>query len=492
MNGQWNLVLFKTRDEARLLSCIEFLSRFSLGPKFYSIRMTDNASRGPGGYSPIHLFELSRAYREDLNIPSISYTDARIDTFEDVWIHSEEPFGMITGLHWEGSDAFLNHQFLFRLYDAIKAILDKNPEIPIDKEWLDYERTFLAERKEIDLTLFEGKNRDEILDENTGTVKQKLESFLAEDLTQCRVKVCADKYKTYSQDSVNEDGIRNWLRQFGTGNRAHLALKILENIHFLSKPSMGALYQRQYFLIPEELRRNARICDLGHGGESSASMDYIIAKKCINPLEAPEKFTPSIEAALDELRTEDKPTIVFVDDVVMSGKQVAEETFLELFSGFDRIPAAERKHYDKPLSSVQLQTFRRAHVVILACLATEEGRDRIARFLRPYCASCEVRAKDDTSGKCFDEDKISEIWTDDLERRMAKTMCHNLGFHLYGDKDDWDVQKKRERSLGYGDRQKLIICVHNVPTCTLPILWKTIDSPTFAWKPIFPRAEDLR
>lgn len=47
-------------------------------------------------------------------------------------------------------------------------------------------------------------------------------------------------------------------------------------------------------------------------------------------------------------------------------------------------------------------------------------------------------------------------------------------------------------SLGYGDEQKLIVLLHNVPTTTLPIFWKEGFYKGKRWFPLFPRREKVQ
>ena len=87
---------------------------------------------------------------------------------------------------------------------------------------------------------------------------------------------------------------------------------------------------------------------------------------------------------------------------------------------------------------------------------------------------------------CFH--KSSELFSTNKEREITKNMVQDIVIHLFQDKD-WPEELKKERSLGYGNSQKLIVFFYNTPTSTLPIFWKKGNYNGKEWKPLFPRRE---
>lgn len=81
----------------------------------------------------------------------------------------------------------------------------------------------------------------------------------------------------------------------------------------------------------------------------------------------------------------------------------------------------------------------------------------------------------------------SGVFKEPEERRIALEMCKEIGFQLFEEKSHWSEEKKRKNSIGYGNAQKLIILSYNVPTSTLPILWKRGRYNDKEWEPLFIR-----
>jgi len=489
MRQIWDLLLFEVVDEARIETRLDFFNRLSRSVQLRPIRIGFTGERPSYGHRPADLLETNRSHLQSSDNPVIVYTDALVDPLEDYSVPSSELLRVISSHEWQGSGTAKDLLFLVETYNAIHDLYSRHEDVSVEIDSVNQEMEFLNNQRGIDLTLCEGQARDEILKESRDRLRLELEVFITSDLTKARIEVCANKYKSHDANLVSEHQISKWLRQFETELRAQGALTLLENVCFLSRPAIMSIYKMHYSAIPLVERENARICTFGHGGGSSAKQNYDLAKSHFSDSDAAEKFVSSIYVALDQLQAEPEPTIIFVDDVVMSGIQATKEIFAELLSCYDEKPREEQKQYPKLLTDEQRNTFARANVILLVCLTTEEGRDRVVEFLSPHCRRCSVIGNVDRTEKCFDENQLPKIWQGGKELRHAKNMCSNIGFRLYIDETDWDENKKQERSLGYGGRQKLIVCAHSVPTATLPIFWKDVDIPGAVWESLFPRLD---
>ena len=119
----------------------------------------------------------------------------------------------------------------------------------------------------------------------------------------------------------------------------------------------------------------------------------------------------------------------------------------------------------------------------------EEGKKRVLRELKKMGLNIVdiysfVKLEEEIG--CFHPTEV--IFNNPEELKEAKNMVKKIGFQLFEEKN-WPVETKNERSLGYGNSQKLIIFYYNTPTSTLPILWKNGKYNGKEWKPLFPRRE---
>lgn len=260
-----------------------------------------------------------------------------------------------------------------------------------------------------------------------------------------------------------------------------LALTLLENIDYYGRSQMKEAFN--HFcnkILPKEDRSKVIISLLGSLKDSSSIINYTIAEEFMKRnLQA-----QPLEAILKKMNPE-KKVIIFVDDIIGSGKQA-----VQIFREWLGIKKKDiKEHHVESLNSCQIKKFKKFKIYLFFFVSFEEGKQKALKDLRELGLNIqEIYSPTRLEEKvgCFHG--ASKVFLNDNEREKAEKMTREIGMQLFGDKD-WPYKKKLGRSLGYGNSQKLIVFFYNTPTATLPILWKGGTYNGKKWAPLFPRRE---
>lgn len=280
---------------------------------------------------------------------------------------------------------------------------------------------------------------------------------------------------------IDEQAIARFLCQFATAERASLALTLLENVDFIDRNRMTEMF-RHYctaFLKTEDTAKIV-LTNLGGPYDSSRLVSYFLGDVGMEL----QLRSADLRAILD--KSDPVGTIIlFVDDNIGSAKQ-AVDTFRDLM-GLPAEKELEEMH-ELELTSQQADKLKEYEIRLFTFVGFEEGKAKFVKTLRNLGLNVtEAYSFMKTEEKigCFHP---ASVMFDTSERREAcRAMCSEIGIALFSDKTAWSEQTKEERSLGYGSSQKLIVFSYNVPTSTLPILWKAGTFAQVRWQPLFPR-----
>jgi hypothetical protein len=298
------------------------------------------------------------------------------------------------------------------------------------------------------------------------------------------IKELAWKFSTYQNRTtpITDETIKKWLLQFDNLPWMKLALKLLEGIDYYTPQRMKGMFRHFYEqIIPEEDRTKIVCSLLGNLEDSAALVNYFLGEVFMEyGLSKPQP----LETILANMEPEEK-VIVFVDDNIGSGKQ-AVQIFREWLGIEERV--LEESHVMR-LSDVQIKKFKRFKIYLCTFVGFEEGKEMVRKELKKIglnVSKVYSFVKLEEAIGCFHE--ASDIFTNPEELKEAKDMASKIGIQLFSDKD-WQDELKEERSLGYGNSQKLVVFFYNTPTSTLPILWKEGIYNGKRWQALFPRRE---
>jgi len=281
---------------------------------------------------------------------------------------------------------------------------------------------------------------------------------------------------------IGSHQIRRWLEQFETPDAMRYALRLLHGVDFYTRRRM--VETLRVFLetefSPADTEKTT-VCLLGNPADSSSLVTYVFG----DILPQFGLRASDLRSTISRPEAADSSIILFVDDNIGSGKQSAQIFHEWLDSG--RTILKER--HVQPLAPRELEALRAAELRIFVCVATREGcqlvREEISALgLRVTTVSAFSMV--DRGIGCFHP--TSALFTNHEDRVNAMQIMAEIGFALLSDKE-WPESRKRECALGYGGEQKLLVFFYNVPTATLPVLWKVGLHRGRTWFPLFPRRE---
>jgi hypothetical protein len=287
------------------------------------------------------------------------------------------------------------------------------------------------------------------------------------------------KFQTHF-NHVDEVKIKNWLLQFGNEHRMELALKLLENVEYIDENNIVDMFREFYYNgLSPDLRKKAVFAILGGLQDSTSHIAYL----CSKALEEKEKVPPRFMTLKDIIkdRRPDDTVVVFLDDALISGTQVIR--IFEEWLGVSKGP----NEYVQKLEAEEINWLRQTKLIYFVVVACEEGISRFKKRLADLGLKVRIFAsrKTEQALGCFRAPSL--IFNSKEERLEAEEMAAEIGYELLADKNHWPESLRKERSLGYGNLQKLLVFSHNTPTCTLPIFWKEEEYKGKKWIPIFPR-----
>jgi glyoxylase-like metal-dependent hydrolase (beta-lactamase superfamily II) len=290
----------------------------------------------------------------------------------------------------------------------------------------------------------------------------------------------ARKFQTH-WSRIDEDKIKNWLRQFGDYRSITSVFPLLQNIDYIDDGKIIDLFTDFYEKLGSGDLGKVAFARLGGGKDSTSLIGYLCSKAFSEKQRHDVRFD-NLEALA---RTTDPAslTVVFLDDTIGSGNQ-SVSIFKEWLGLSDGAP----RHVHR-LSSDTEQWLRKARLVYFALIGFREGKEQLADFLASQDIAVRVHTAitmDESIG-CFDASSL--IFDNPQVRLHAKKIVEEIGFQLFSDQDEWSDEKRRGMSLGYRGAQKLIVFSYNTPNCTVPILWKKGQFNGKEWLPLFPRRD---
>lgn len=312
-------------------------------------------------------------------------------------------------------------------------------------------------------------------------IERTLENYRETEIIEGLQRIFS-QYVHPEEKVVNAEAIKRWLCQFETTKRKRLALTLLENVVFINRKKMGEMFQHYYEnILPPEEKNKIILTNLGGPYDSSNLVSYFLGDKGMKMgIECAD-----LRSSLDK----EKPTekiILFIDDNIGSGKQ-AVDTFRDLL-GIEEKELKER--HGVKLTEKQIENLKKFKLRFFTFVGFEEGKRKFVNELQKLGLNVEEPysfLKMEEKIGCFHP--ASPIFDNPQECEAAKFMCREIGYQLFSEKINWSDELRKERSSGYGNSQKLIVFFYNVPTSTLPILWKKGRYNNKKWEPLFLRRE---
>jgi glyoxylase-like metal-dependent hydrolase (beta-lactamase superfamily II) len=280
---------------------------------------------------------------------------------------------------------------------------------------------------------------------------------------------------------VDEEKIRNWLRQFGDYRSITSVFSLLQKIDYIDDGKIADIFGDFYQKLLSSDSNEIVLTRLGGGKDSTSLIDYMCSK-VFDEQKRKEVVFDNLEA-LARTKDPNKISVLFVDDAIGSGNQA-----VRIFSEWLGISEEKSEHVHR-LSGEAEKWMRQVKLVYFALIGFREGKERLMEFLASKGITIHIHTPitmEESSG-CFDASSL--IFDNPQVRLHAKKIAEEIGFQLFADQESWPIEKRRSMALGYRGAQKLIVFSHNTPNCTLPILWKKGTFNSKDWIPLFPRRD---
>ncbi len=305
--------------------------------------------------------------------------------------------------------------------------------------------------------------------------KAKVEEFLK--TKQPLIDELANRFQTH-WNRPSSDKIKEWLEQFGSQRNMELALKLLQNILYLDYGKIQDIFREFYDGLDAHTRNRAVFTIFGSLDES-ASIVISICSKALTESERKKVWFQPLRDVIKS-RKPDETVVIFVDDYLGSGTQAVD--YLLEYLGQKQ----EREYVKVPWDDKEIQWLRQTRLIYFTLIGMDQGGQRLKEVASQYGLNLQVYSPIEVQKQygCFNP---SGLFDNRTEREQARDLVFKIGYQLFSNKTDWNEQKRRERALGYGNLQRLIIFSYNPPTSTLPIFWKEGVYDGKPWKPLFPR-----
>lgn len=286
----------------------------------------------------------------------------------------------------------------------------------------------------------------------------------------------------------NREAIIRFLIQVERLEQVETLLMLTKNLVYVTNDNQVNAFRKFFYeQLDEETRRRIFFTSFFSLDESQHYVSFILAKS-LKKSEVEGHTSPDL-ITLSKGRNPKDTVVLFVDNVIMSGTQLSDalEELLKVKRTRDRMLAIEN------VDQETINWLRETSLVYWTFIGTREGIRSIEEKAKSQGLHLKAHAAEYLDRKAFEVDSfgVNQVFGNQLDKmEKAKKLCQEIGYQLFQDKN-WPEDERKERSLGYGNMQRLIIFEPplNSPKATLPIFWKAGKYNGKPWIPLFPRSD---
>lgn len=322
-----------------------------------------------------------------------------------------------------------------------------------------------------------------------------------------RVNLVAGKLAEFKVDGATigipkaKDLIEKWLGNFSIFglSELELPLRLIEAIELIPTET---IVNKLVLKSKDLLSAHPFITHLGEVSESS----YRITAQ----LNSQPNFYPNIETLLDAAPRQGEYTLCFYDDFLNSGGQV-----VTIFKALLNIPLEKNEVDDEwnartKLNDRRIEVLKRAHIHIYYYKAFDEGIDHFEAQLAKLGLKVKVHRFAGTNNNhgAFGDDEDQKRIVHKAAGRLVTDctfinrpyseltefykLLQGIGEALLRLNElKWEDWKYSDRSLGYGNKCRVICTDHNIPTVSFTALWSSgeisYQGITATWNLLIPR-----
>jgi len=275
--------------------------------------------------------------------------------------------------------------------------------------------------------------------------------------------------------TVDEERIRDWVRQFEDDGLIDSALKMVSEVRLIGRRETTSAVDR--FIREHREFHGASLAVLGSPKDSSAVSVYW-AHDAAREFELEGR---SLERAI----TEDRP-IVFVDDFIGTGWQAGG--IVANWFGEEPPENIHEARGDELVERLRERFRSNDRVAFLFVSGKPEGSDYLTKVIQQVGLTALVHI--DVPATSLPRAFGKHLYGSDAAEEAFLRRCRAIGLELLTEPNiGHDASWAEKRALGYGNDAFLVLFPNNTPSATVTCLWRrgTVDG--IPWMPLFPRRQ---
>lgn len=258
--------------------------------------------------------------------------------------------------------------------------------------------------------------------------------------------------------TITFDDIIKFLKQFSTKELALSVLNILNTeLMFFRLNHLSELVSSA--LVSKDITEY-NFSVFGEHDGSSSIINYLLGH---SEMAVDESYFQNIEDALDKGKT-----ICFVDDCLLSGTQaiVILQSYPESFD------------------------LKNTSLIFTFAIAMDEGINKLNNYLKDndYKDFEILYGTTLIEGNKILESSKNHLYQNKEQRISLKEELKNIGYEILekrANEKGWNNTTRIEHSLGYGNKQKMLVFEYGIPKSTLTFLWEKGKYHNMDWTPLF-------
>lgn len=281
------------------------------------------------------------------------------------------------------------------------------------------------------------------------------------------------QFHAHAEVRVDRDHLVAFLDQFPEPLILPM-VTVLESLHFVSRDQLG-----------KEFLAGARTA---HGRDVFVPLSTAMRKSAGHMAyyfdDAPDDPPPVLPMA-QALKTE--ADLIVFDDVLISGTQAVDQ--VRVWFGRD---ASLDEDFGEPLGEGDRDLLKQRAVQFRFAWGYEPGLARLRETLRELGMPEDVDAvhkepEGPGLGRALGGAELDRVRAhlENVGKALLMSTKHEA------DPARWTEQRCRERALGYGNAERLVVLPYNTPTGTVTALWKGGTYGSTPWLPLIPRRGEL-
>jgi len=297
------------------------------------------------------------------------------------------------------------------------------------------------------------------------------------------------RFESYSGQRVTSPHMTIFLAQFPDRELQAAMLRLFEHVKVVDVSELAEAIAEEFSTAPVSEAKRVAFAPLGSTSDSATHLSYYLRSYSADPR---FRNVPDVEPLADQLDVETDHIVLF-DDNANSGLQalnIVADWLGETLP--DDVDLKER--HVPPLGTEAKDRLRKTPISLVFAVGTEGAdrrvKDKLAKYLGIDRRNVRVRLRLELR----DTEKIfsgPESKFQHENKKRLRDFLRQVGERLMLSEGK-SADAARDRALGYGGAEALIVFPYNVPTMTIPALWCSAEVGGKQWIPLVERRRRLK